>query len=80
MKKLAFLVLMTVIGFCSSSYGQTEQVQQARLASTSYMEGLASDEPLPALPQSPLYLTGTTPEQLTPDYFINRLPDPHPLP
>ncbi|HLD56252.1 MAG TPA: SH3 domain-containing protein [Candidatus Omnitrophota bacterium] len=75
MKKLAFLVLIIFIGFHSSSYGQTQQIQ-AGPASTSYMEGLAPGESLPELPQSPLFLTGTTPEQLTPDYWINRLPDP----
>ncbi len=42
----------------------------------SHMEGLAPGEPLPALPQGPLVLTNTTPEQLTPDYWIDRLPDP----
>ncbi len=75
MKKLACLVLIIFIGFYSSSYGQTEQIQ-ARSVSTSSMEGLAPGESLPALPQSPLFLTGTTPEQLTPDYWINRLPEP----
>ena len=33
-------------------------------------------EPLPPLPKGPLFLTGTTAEQLTPDYWINRLAKP----
>jgi len=33
-------------------------------------------ETLPALPKGPLLLTGMTPEQLSPDYWINRLPNP----
>ncbi len=41
----------------------------------SQMEGLAPGEAMPALPQGPLVLTNTTPEQLTPDYWINRLPN-----
>lgn len=35
-----------------------------------------ASEELPPLPDSPLFLTSTTPEQLTADYWINRLPNP----
>ncbi|MBI3999198.1 MAG: SH3 domain-containing protein [Candidatus Omnitrophica bacterium] len=31
---------------------------------------------MPALPKAPLFLTNTTPEQLTAEYWINRLPEP----
>ena len=37
---------------------------------------LADDESLPPLPQGPLLLTSVTPEQLSADYWINRLPEP----
>ncbi len=33
-------------------------------------------EPLPPMPQGPLLLTSVTPEMLTPDYWISRLPQP----
>lgn len=33
-------------------------------------------EELPPLPKGPLLLTSTTPEQLTPEYWINKLPNP----
>lgn len=35
-----------------------------------------SNETLPPLPQGPLLLTSTVPEQFNADYWINRLPDP----
>lgn len=38
--------------------------------------GFSEEPPLPPLPKAPLYLTSTTPEQLTPEYWINRLPNP----
>lgn len=34
-------------------------------------------EELPPLPKGPLILTSIRPEQLNPEYWINRLPDPH---
>lgn len=74
MKHVHIFSLILLIGFSAQAMAQ-EQFQ-ARSASTAYMEGLAPGESLPALPQGPLYLTGTTPEQLTPDYWINRLPEP----
>jgi hypothetical protein len=36
-------------------------------------------EELPPMPEGPLLLTSVTPEQLSPDYWINRLPDPDKL-
>lgn len=45
----------------------------------SQTEGLAPGEPMPALPQGPLMLTSITPEQLSADYWINRLPNPDQL-
>jgi hypothetical protein len=75
MKKTIVIVLVLLISFNPFSYSQAEQVQ-VKSISASHMEGLAPGEPLPALPQSPLYLTGTTPEQLAPDYWINRLSNP----
>ena len=37
--------------------------------------GAQTQEELPPLPQGPFLLSSTTPEQLHPDYWINRLPD-----
>lgn len=37
---------------------------------------LNAQENLPPVPKGPLLLTSTTPEQLNPDYWINRLPEP----
>ncbi len=54
--------------------GSAASVSSQSLASQ--MEGLAPGEPMPPLPQGPLMLTSTTPEQLSADYWINRLPDP----
>ncbi len=36
----------------------------------------AEETELPPMPQGPLLLTSVTPEQLNPDYWINRLPHP----
>ena len=41
-----------------------------------YPSGTAPDENLPKLPKGPLLLSGTMPEQLSPDYWISRLPEP----
>jgi hypothetical protein len=75
MKRLKIFTLIIFVGFSSSVYSQTQQIQ-TRATSASYMEGLAPGESLPALPQGPLLLTSTTPEQLDPNYWINRLPNP----
>ncbi len=40
---------------------------------------LLADEELPPLPKGPLILTSIRPEQLTADYWINRLPNPDKL-
>ena len=39
----------------------------------------AEEEKLPPMPKGPLILTSITPEQLNPDYWINRLPNPDQL-
>lgn len=39
------------------------------------MQAIAKED-LPPLPKGPLLLTSTAPEQLNPDYWVNRLPDP----
>ena len=51
--------------------GTGSGITHTRLASENI-----SAEPLPPLPPGPLLLTSTTPEQLSPDYWINRLPNP----
>jgi len=40
--------------------------------------GIRAEE-LPPLPEGPLLLTSITPEQLSPDYWVNRLPHPEAL-
>ena len=74
MKKSICLILFTVV-FLPAVYAQ-EQTRVSTQASMTYMEGLSPGEKMPDLPKGPLLLTSTTPEQLTPDYWINRLPEP----
>ncbi len=73
MKKIIYLLLIA-LNFLPFIYA--EQSASPQQTQAPHMEGLAPGEPMPALPQSPLYLTGTTPEQLDPDYWIDRLPNP----
>ncbi len=71
---LTIIVLSLII--LPTAWAQELQSRSNVDASSSRMEGLAPGESLPPLPQGPLLLTSTTPEQLSPDYWINRLPNP----
>ena len=76
MKKIVAIV--TVISFVLIPVGLTQELQSRPSldSNSSRIEGLAPGESMPPLPQGPLILTNTSPEQLTPDYWINRLPNP----
>ncbi len=79
MKKLILFVLAFVLipSVLSAQELQSHKVTpgpQQTLAPA--MEGLAPGESMPVLPPGPLMLTSTTPEQLSADYWINRLPNP----
>lgn len=81
MKKIIGFFMVLALGVSPIVHAQDPQVKAptqttSRNVSYPYMEGLAPGESMPALPPGPLVLTYTTPEQLTPDYWINRLPDP----
>ncbi len=75
MKKIVAVV--TAISFVFIPTGFTQEFQSRPIvdSNSSRIEGLAPGESMPPLPQGPLLLTNTTPEQLSPDYWINRLPD-----
>ena len=74
-KKIIFLVVLS-LAIVPLGWTQELQSKPAVEVSSSRMEGLAPGESMPPLPQGPLLLTSTTPEQLSPDYWINRLPNP----
>lgn len=76
MKKLIVIVVATSLVFIPAGWTQELQSRSTVDTTSSRIEGLAPGESMPPLPQGPLLLTGTTPEQLSPDYWINRLPDP----
>lgn len=75
------IILAVILSLLLVPCGWTEQLQSKFQAGTAAkgvtpIEGLAPGENLPALPKSPLFLTRTTPEQLTPNYWIDRFPNP----
>ena len=79
--KIRIISVVVILGFVFPAAGWTEQIQSkfqpgATSPSVTSIEGLSPGESMPPLPDGPLLLTSTTPEQLTPDYWINRLPDP----
>ena len=79
MKKLTFFVFLLFFSILSVTFAQQAQAPKAISSSqdlSSRIEGLAPGEPMPALPKGPLILTDTAPEQLSPDYWIDRLPNP----
>ncbi|MBI4394870.1 MAG: SH3 domain-containing protein [Candidatus Omnitrophica bacterium] len=79
-----FIVFFSLLIFLFPPLTWSQQEFQAKSSvarasvssNVNYTEGLAPGEKLPALPAGPLFLTGTMPEQLTADYWINRLPEP----
>ena len=81
MKKLVAIFLLSLLTLSSAT---AQEIQSPKAVSgsassqglSSHIEGLAPGEPMPALPKGPLILTDTTAEQLTPEYWINRLPNP----
>lgn len=75
-KTLFLFIIILSLTILPVGWTQELQSQSAVDTSSSRMEGLAPGESLPPLPQGPLLLTSTIPEQLSPDYWINRLPDP----
>ncbi|MBI4357738.1 MAG: SH3 domain-containing protein [Candidatus Omnitrophica bacterium] len=75
------IVLLYLVGVLISPPVLAQELQSKPASGTdasrmSYMEGLAPGESMPALPRGPLMLTGVTPEQLSADYWIHRLPNP----
>ena len=84
MKKVIISILVVLSIFVtSSSWAQELQSKSAAgLAASNagrenfYPSGTSPDAKLPALPKGPLLLSGTASEQLSPDYWINRLPNP----
>lgn len=78
MKKLILFILTFILipPVLSAQELQPKPVSTSPQNLAQAMEGLSPGEPMPALPQGPLMLTSTTPEQLSADYWINRLPDP----
>ncbi len=75
-KLLSFLFVLTFLSPLIFAQELQSRPGASSQSLAPQMEGLAPGEKMPALPPGPLVLTNTTPEQLTADYWINRLPEP----